>query len=64
MAQKWDYDLIIWDSGSFWIGESGEAGLKAMLITKGAEGWELVAVTDRESGYSFFFKRPAVVWSH
>ena len=35
-----------------------------MLLTKGAEGWDLVAVTQAELGYTFFFKRPAATWTH
>jgi hypothetical protein len=40
------------------------SSIKAMLLTKGAEGWDLVAVTQAESGYTFFFKRPGVTWTH
>jgi len=64
MAQKWDYEVVNWTSSSEWAGEAGEPGMKAMLLTKGTEGWELIAVTQAETGYTFFLKKPGVMWAH
>jgi len=64
VAQKWEYDVVTWTASSDWDGESGEDGMKAMLATKGGEGWELVALTESGSSYTFFFKHPALVWVH
>lgn len=66
----WEYETVLWPPGSTWKGETGRAGLAAMLSGKGVEGWELVTVFDElfvigKPGPShpryFIFKRPKVV---
>ncbi len=56
----WAHDLYFWGPASSWSGEGGSDGMVAMLAARGAEGWELAAVTEGVPGhFSFFFKRPA-----
>jgi len=50
--QLWEYDVYPWLGN--WGGIEGAAGRRDMLNTKGAEGWELVTVTEN----IWVFKRP------
>jgi hypothetical protein len=62
MTQQWEHHVYWWNQRESWNGQQGAQGIKTMLRAKGAEGWELVAVTETPStGYSFFFKRPLEV---
>jgi hypothetical protein len=59
MTQRWEHRVYWWGRAETWQGRTGADGLKTMLTSMGAGGWELVSVTETaQTGYTCFFKRP------
>ncbi len=59
-TQRWEHDVIFWGDSESWDGARAGAGIRAMLASKGNEGWKLIAVTEgRPRTYTFFFRRLA-----